>query len=197
MNPAKPTDELFYIVESLRPLAVLVSSIDLDPANARLHPADNLSALRGSLRTFGQRKPVVVNRRTNTVEAGNGTLTAARELGWTHIAAVFVDDDPNTAAGFAVSDNRSAELATWDQAALDSLLNAVETEDPDLQRMLEALTAEQAEAEPSGEKEPPGENGFEYSQQFAVIVQCETEAEQRRIYEKLSAEGLQCKVVVT
>ena len=28
------------------------------------------------------------------VEAGNGTLEAAKRLGWTHVAAVLVDDDP-------------------------------------------------------------------------------------------------------
>jgi len=38
-------------------------------------------------RVYGQRKPVVVNRRTGIIEAGNGTLEAAVSLGWSHLAA--------------------------------------------------------------------------------------------------------------
>jgi hypothetical protein len=102
---------LAHIAESLRSLAIPCKSIDVDPKNARKHGEQNLSAIRASLRVYGQRKPIVVNRRTNIVEAGSGSLVAARELGWSHIAAVFVDDDPMTAAGFAIADNRTAELA--------------------------------------------------------------------------------------
>jgi len=52
---------------------------------------------------------------------------------------VPVNDDPMTAAGFSVADNRSAELATWDPDALDKLLRQVRTDDADLQRMLDDL----------------------------------------------------------
>jgi hypothetical protein len=48
------------------------------------------------------------------VRAGNGQLTAARRLGWTHIAAVVVDEGDHEAVRYAVRDNRTAELAEWD-----------------------------------------------------------------------------------
>lgn len=51
----------------------------------------------------------MVNRRTGLVEAGNGTLQAALSLGWTHVAALYVDDDPTAAAGFSIADNRLPE----------------------------------------------------------------------------------------
>lgn len=139
----KPADgaalDLSYIAESLRPLAVPIDSIDVDPANARKHGEGNMSAIRASLRVYGQRKPVVVNKRTNTVEAGSGSLEAARELGWTHIAAVFMDDDAMTAAGFAIADNRSAELAEWDQGALEATLRSLVVDDADLKKMLDDM----------------------------------------------------------
>jgi len=81
----------------------------------------------------------VVNKRTGNVEAGNGTLQAALELGWTHIAAVYVDDDPTTAAAFGIADNRSGELAEWDTEALDAILGTINVDDPDLQAMLDDL----------------------------------------------------------
>ena len=119
------TQEMEWITEQLRGLAVDVGTLHFDPSNARLHNERNLQAIAASLNRFGQRKPVVVQRETRTVIAGNGTLGAARSLGWSHVAAVFVDDDPTTATGYAIADNRTAELATWDEAVLGSLLQSV------------------------------------------------------------------------
>jgi DNA modification methylase len=151
--PSEPDDptvapDLSMIAKGLQSLVIRCDSIDVDPANVRKHPTENLEAIRASLRVYGQRKPIVVNRRTNTVEAGNGTLEAARALGWMHIAAVFVDDDPTTAAGFAIADNRSAELAEWNQEGLDALLRTLRSDDPELQRMLDGLAKECVFAEP-------------------------------------------------
>ena len=55
------------------------------------------------------------------------------------MAVVYVDDDPVVAAGFAIADNRTAELAEWDEAALDLLLREIETTDEELQQMLAGL----------------------------------------------------------
>jgi DNA modification methylase len=149
-----------HIAEALRPLAVPIADLTQDPANARLHPPKNVEGIAASLRVYGQRKPVVVNKRTGAVEAGNGTLEAARTLGWTHIAAVYVDDDAATAAGFSISDNRTAELATWDTAALDKLLREVSTgNDPQLDAMLAELRAENPVVDPLPE---PGAGGDEF-----------------------------------
>ena len=106
---------LEHIVEPLRALAVGVEELHEDPANARVHPDRNLDAVKASLARFGQRKPIVVRAQGMIVEAGNGTLRAAKALGWTHVAVVVVDDDGVTAAGYAIADNRTAELADWDQ----------------------------------------------------------------------------------
>lgn len=135
--------EMPYIAEQLRALAVPIADLVPDPANARKHGTENLTAIKASLRVYGQRKPVVVNKRNGVVEAGNGTLAAAIALKWTHVAAVYVDDDPSTAAGFAIADNRSAELADWDGEALDKLIREIETGDEDLQAMLSQLAEDE------------------------------------------------------
>jgi hypothetical protein len=100
-NPV--ADHLSMIAEELRPLAVPIGDLLPDPASARRHPDKNQAAIKASLAVYGQRKPVVVNRRTGVIEAGNDTLEAALALGWTHLAKVFVDDDQATAAGFAIA----------------------------------------------------------------------------------------------
>lgn len=128
---AKPKTkaDLNHIAAELRGLAVPIDSLVLDPANARLHPDRNLDAIKRSLQRFGQRQPVVVQAKNRIVRAGNGRIVAAKALGWMHIAALLVDEDDASATAFALADNRSAELATWDEAALAQLLHTLAAED--------------------------------------------------------------------
>lgn len=115
------------IAKALRD-AGLVHPIDqfiLDPENARLHGERNMESIKDSLALYGQVKPIVVRSSTGIVVAGNGTITAARELGWTEIAATLVDMNEIEAAGYGLADNRTAELAKWNfevVARLDKLL---------------------------------------------------------------------------
>lgn len=90
-----------------------------DPNNARKHDDKNLEAIKGSLTQFGQRKPIVIGA-GNVVIAGNGTLAAAKSLGWSEIEVVRVPEDwtPDQAKAFALADNRTAELAEWDEQVL-------------------------------------------------------------------------------
>ena len=116
------------ITEPLRSLAVAIDGLNFDPANARKHGDKNLDAIKSSLAKFGQRKPIVVQREGMIVRAGNGTLAAAKALGWKEIAAVILDDDNATAAQFAIADNRTAELAEWDNETLALLLDGWDKE---------------------------------------------------------------------
>ena len=115
------------IVAALRKYAVSMDSIAPDPANARLHPAANLDAIRGSLLAFGQQRPVVVDSK-GVIVAGNGLYQAARLLGWTKIAAVKTALKGVDRVGYALADNRTAELAEWDEEALLDQLQALEGE---------------------------------------------------------------------
>ena len=111
----KPASTLF--APGLEPLLRPVAELREDPNNARAHDERNIEAIKTSLGAFGQRKPIVV--RDGVVVAGNGTLRAAVALGWDRIAVVDADDlSPAEAAAYALADNRTAELATWDTEAL-------------------------------------------------------------------------------
>ena len=80
------------IHESLASLAHPIDGLNLDPKNARAHDEASVQVIRDSLRRFGQRKPIVVQRGGMLVRAGNGLVMAARAEGWTHVAAVVVDE---------------------------------------------------------------------------------------------------------
>jgi site-specific DNA-methyltransferase (adenine-specific) len=100
-----------------------LADLTLDPNNARTHDQKNLTAIEGSLTEFGQRKPIVIDQK-NVIVAGNGTVTAAKALGWTDIEVVRVPADwgADRIKAFALADNRTAELASWNQEIMASQL---------------------------------------------------------------------------
>ena len=114
----KHTPDLSHIVEDLRQLARPIELFTPDPENVRKHDERSYEATRASLEEYGQRKPIVVRKEGMIVKAGNGTLEAAKRLGWKHIAAVVVDEDAMQAAGYALADNRTGELSEWDYGRL-------------------------------------------------------------------------------
>ena len=107
---------------------VRVDSITHDPANVRKHDEANIEAIRASLNRFGQQKPIVISG-SGVVVAGNGTLVAARSLGWDHVAAVRTSLVGAEATAYAIADNRTAELATWDSVALAETLAALQNDE--------------------------------------------------------------------
>jgi DNA modification methylase len=132
--PPKNAPNLAHIVEALRPLAVRCDALNPDPDNVRLHPEENIVAIMKSLEEFGQDQPLVVQRQGMIVRKGNGRLLAARRLGWEWIAALVVDENNVAAAARAIADNRTAELATWDEEKLAQILQSIrEVGDMDLE----------------------------------------------------------------
>lgn len=139
---------------------IKLSQLTPDPNNARSHDQKNLDAIAGSLREFGQRKPIVITQ-DNIIAAGNGTVEAAKSLGWTEIEAVRVpaDWDADRIKAFALADNRSAELAAWDVKVLNAQLMELVELDFDIQeigfempQVLELETQEEEEL-----PEPPAD----------------------------------------
>ena len=110
-----------------------------------------------SLKAHGQYRPLVVNSRTSEVLAGNHTHAAALELGWSEIAVTYVDVDDETAAKIVLVDNRSSDLATYDDRELADLLASLDDldatgyVDDDLSALLASLDDEEVE-EPSEER---------------------------------------------
>jgi ParB-like chromosome segregation protein Spo0J len=108
-----------------------ITELSLDPSNVRKHSRRNLDAIKASLRKFGQQKPIVVDAK-GIVLAGNGTLTAAQELGWTEIQIVRTELAGVEATAFAIADNRTAELAEWEEDKLNAVLKSLQDEGVDL-----------------------------------------------------------------
>ena len=114
------------------PAEMRIYSVDellLDPANVRPHKRKNIDAIKVSLTCFGQQKPIVVDPK-QVVRAGNGTLIAARELGWKRIGGTPSDLEGAEAAAYSIADNRTTDLSEFHEPDLVDILNAM---DPGLQ----------------------------------------------------------------
>jgi ParB-like chromosome segregation protein Spo0J len=204
--------DLNYIAEPLRPLAVEVAAVVADPRNARRHDRRNLDAIKASLAASGQLKPIVLDAE-GVVLAGNGTCAAARELGWTHVAAVKTPLRGVAARAFAIRDNRTAELATWDADELAAQLEEISaagegitSEDMGfLESELDALLKGLGENEERGTlnaergkdrtSEHPNHRTAELREQWKIVIDCEDEGHQVELLERLTGDGLKCRAL--
>ncbi|MEQ8787537.1 MAG: ParB N-terminal domain-containing protein [Pirellulaceae bacterium] len=162
-----------------------------DPENARVHNDGNLTAIVASLRKYGQRKPIVVNRRTREIEVGNGTLQAMQHLQREYIAAVLAEDDNATARGFSIADNRSGELATWDLDILLPQIDLLKQEDADLVAELlldELRTAEDDESGAGGES-------LDVPTAHQVVVECKNESDQQKVFKEMQGRGYRVRLL--
>jgi hypothetical protein len=101
----------------------------VDVETLKHHPKNprkgNIESIRESIRVNGFYGALVVQKSTNYVLAGNHRLKAAKAEGITEVPVAFVDVDDETAIKIVLADNRTNDVAEYDDAALAELLASV------------------------------------------------------------------------
>ena len=168
------------------------------PGNAKRGDVDTI---RTSLRRNGQYRSLVVREIPNgplIVLAGNHTMQALTAEGHQTARCEVVLCDEDTARHINLADNRTAELGEYDNDALAELLSYL---DGDYQGT--GYTDDYVQALITPPEDPPdtadalADTEDIYREQYGVIVICADEADQEAIYERLTAEGFNAKVVTT
>ncbi len=179
-------------------LAQPIVNLTPHPRNVR---QGDVGAIVNSLEAHGQYRPIVVQKETGHILAGNHTYQAAKALGWDKIAVTYVDCDNEQALRILLADNRANDLASYDDAALVELLTELAEssglegtlfEPEDLQNLLDDLAPNDFGAngiDPSGEP-------VDFGEKFEVVIECENEYQQTMLLEKLSLEGLKVRAIV-
>ena len=109
-----------------REIQHLIVDIDSVQAHEKNVRQGDIGAISESLKAHGQYRPIVVDRRTNKILAGNHTWKAAKALGWKQISVGFVETkDDNEALRILLADNKANDLATYDEAELIDLLKQI------------------------------------------------------------------------
>lgn len=145
-----------------------------------------------SIRQFGFRQPIVVDS-DGVIVVGHTRYMAALQLGLEEVPVHVVTDlTPEQLRAYRIADNKTGSLASWDYEVLRLELGDLRQCEYDLgvlgfseDELSRILTLESL----------PGED-VEESKNYAVIVDCETEEEQRRVYEYLEAGGFRCRLTV-
>ncbi len=126
--------------------------------NSKQHPPEQIEALRASLRTFGFTIPILV-REGGTIIAGHGRLEAALLEGFTEVPVIVARGwSDEKCRAYVIADNRLAEMASWDEALLQSELAAIQFDGFDLEAIgfTQADLDAMAEAAAPVEPEPEG-----------------------------------------
>jgi len=122
----KQSEHIMNIRPEITDLSIDITTVTPHPRNIR---QGDVGAICQSLESHGQYRPIVVQRSTGHVLAGNHTLAAARSLGWSQIAATYVECDDEHALRILIVDNRANDLATYDDTALSDLLQELAATD--------------------------------------------------------------------
>jgi DNA modification methylase len=112
-----------------------IDDLKPDPDNARRRDKKAEDNLTHSLETFGAARSVVIDK-DGIVRAGNGTVEAAKAAGITKVKVIKGKPDElvvvqredlegQQATAYAIADNRSSELATWDEDVLKTQLDGL------------------------------------------------------------------------
>lgn len=108
-------------VVSMRPLSELTPH----PENPR---QGDVGAIAQSLTANGQYAPIVA-RPDGTVLAGCHRLAAAKSLGWEEMLVSTIEVSDETARRIVLADNRTSDLASYDDHNLQSLLMSLAEND--------------------------------------------------------------------
>ena len=87
----------------------------------------DIGAITNSIEQNGWYGTLVAQRSTGRVLVGNHRLVAAIGLGLGEVPVYWVDCDDDEARRILVADNRTSDLAAYDEPGLASLLQAVMT----------------------------------------------------------------------
>lgn len=197
---------------------VLTTTADLlaDGANPRKISDESAAGLRASIKRFGDLAGIVFNKRTGELVAGHQRLEQIRaEYGDLPIELI---DQATGTHGIRVSESeffavRVVEWSPAKQRAANVAANNPKIQGTftgDLSTYLLSVEAELQEEMPGVLDEClmvqllelglDGSDATEskdvpISESYQIIVQCNNEEHQQKIYEQLTGEGLSCKVL--
>lgn len=106
---------------------VPIASVVVNPRNPRRN-ANAIEPVARSIQTYGFLNPLICDENLN-LAAGHTRLAAAQRLGLTEVPVIRVHGLVGSRfQGFAIADNRTAELAEWDEGLLAQIVSELNLE---------------------------------------------------------------------
>ncbi len=163
--------------------------------NWRTHPQSQRDALCGALAEIGYADALIARELPDgSLELIDGHLRAETTPD-AEVPVLVLDVDEREAAKLLAMIDPLANMAGVDETLLTELLAEVETDNEALQAMFDGLLADAAapnDEESESEPRPEPEIGEVYQ----VVVDCRDETQQQALFERLTGEGFECRLLV-
>ncbi len=163
------------------------------PKNWRTHPTAQRDALRGVLAEIGYADALIARQLPDgSLQLIDGHLRA--EVTPEHeVPVLVVDLDEQEAAKLLAVHDPLAGLAAANEQMLSELLAEVETGNEALQALLDGLLPSDDGGGDSPQEAAPA--GVKVPELFQIVIQCRDEEHQQQLFERFTAEGLECRLL--
>lgn len=172
----------------MRPTASLVPYA----RNARLHSEQSIQAVIKSIQRFGFIHPVAVDNKSG-IWAGHARVMAAERLRIPRTPTIDISYlSPEERRAFAIADNQTALLSSWDEELLTAELADLDLSGFDLD-VIGFTDRDLAGLGIDGPGQPGDAPRETVPSSWACVVECRDEADQVALIERLQAEGYKVK----
>lgn len=152
---------------------------------------DAVEAVMSSIRTFGFKVPIVVDK-DGVVVAGHTRLKAAKRLGMRKVPCLVADDlTEEQVKAYRLADNKVAEFSYWLDDKLKEELDGITGID------MGEFGFDADFDIPGGGDGGDGDESADIDAKtiFVVEVHCADEQSQKDTYDRLVKEGLECRLL--
>ena len=163
------------------------------------NPRDNESAVEpvaNSIKEFGFKVPIVATSDGEIIN-GHTRFKASKSLGLEKVPVIIADDlTDEQIKAFRLADNKTGEIAGWNESLLIKELEELDDLDYDMGQFGFELDLDDADEDGDG-YDDAGDipDNIDVVEAFALNVIVKDEAEQAELYEELLGRGYEVKVV--
>ena len=169
--------------------------------NNKIHSESQIKKVAASIQEFGFKQPVVIDDK-NSIIVGHARCEGAKLAGLDEVPCIVADDlSKAQIKAYRIADNKLSDLAEWDNEMIG--LELQELGELDFDISLTGFDIDEVEAlsnviegslEDEAEEEIPEDV---YQEQYGVIIMCESEAEQEKVFNEMTDQEYNCRVVTT
>ena len=151
---------------------------------------DAVDAVANSIKEFGWQQPIVVDN-DGVIIAGHTRYKAAEKLGLKTVPVVVAKDlTEEQVKAYRLADNKSGELATWDEELLEDELVGIDDID------MADFGFDDSDKEVNDEADVDSlDLSDNVEEKFELKVECQDEKSLEDLYDRLQKEGYTCNIL--
>jgi len=168
-----------------------ISELKKDTKNYRKHNDDNLALIKKSINEFGFGRSIVIDN-DNEIIAGNGVVSQLDSK----TPIKVIETDGNTLIVVKRTDLKTTDIKRKKLAVMDNSSSDTSKFDMELLFMdFEEIEIKKMGIEINNENIKTELKEIEIKESYEVVCECENEEKQKKLFEKLQAEGIKCRIL--